>query len=125
MGEGYVPAAFAPGALAHHDLHAYCSPSDATERRASPVPTLKWASARSERAVEAARRKIARGERPLYRLSVSDGFGGLLEARCIELETVSVLARSRTDVLRTAREEIAIQLGVRDDDFEVAIDTLE
>ena len=112
-----------PGALAHHDLHAYCSPSYAIERRACPVPTLKWASARSERAVEAARRKIARGERPLYRLSVSDWFGGLLEARCIELETVSVLARSRTDVLRAAREEIAIQLGVRDDDFEVVLET--
>ena len=87
------------------------------------MPTLKWASARSERAVEAARRKIARGDRPLYRLSVSDWFGGLLEARCIELETVSVLARSRTDVVRAAREEIAIQLGVRDDDFEVALET--
>jgi hypothetical protein len=84
-------------------------------------PTVTWASDRSEHAVEAARRKIAHGERPLYRLSVSDGFGGLLEGRCLELESVSVLARSRTDVLRAAREEIAVQLGVRDDDFDVAL----
>lgn len=89
------------------------------------MPTVRWASARSERAVEAGRRKIARGERPLYSLAVSDGFGGLLEARCIELPTVSVLARSRSDVVRAAREEIAVQLGVRDDDFEVAVDALE
>ena len=89
------------------------------------MPTVKWGSARLDRAVETGRRKIARGEHPLYRLRVSEGFGGLLEAQCVELMSVSVLARSRIDVLRAAREEIAVQLGVRDDDFEVALDDTE
>jgi hypothetical protein len=46
----------------------------------------------------------------------------MLEAQGVELPSVDVLARSRTDVLRAAREEIAITLGVRDDDFDVTID---
>jgi hypothetical protein len=49
----------------------------------------------------------------------------MLEANCIELPSVDVLARSQSDVLRAAREEIAIALGVRDDDFDVTIDEVE
>ena len=86
------------------------------------MATLKWSSARSERAVEAGQRMIARGGRPQYSLRVSSGFGGMLEAQCVELPTVDVLARSQVDVIRAAREEIAVQLGVRDDDFDVALD---
>lgn len=80
---------------------------------------MKWTSARSERAVDAGRRKIAAGERPRYRLRVSPAFGGMLEAHCVELPSVNVLARSRSDLTRAAREEIAIAMGVRDDDFDV------
>lgn len=86
------------------------------------MPALKWSSPKSDRAVETGRRRIARGERPQYRLRVTDAFGGMLEASCIELPSVDVLARSHSDVLRAAREEIAIALGVRDDDFDVTID---
>lgn len=88
------------------------------------LPTVKWSSARADRAVEAGRRTIAAGKRPINRLRVWDGFGGLLEARCVDLATVSVLARSHMDVLRAAREEIAVQLGVRDD-VEVVLDDAE
>ncbi len=91
-------------------------------RRNRVLPALKWSSAKSDRAVETGRRKIARGERPLYRFRVTEGFGGMLEAQGVELPNVDVLARSQTDVLRAAREEIAITLGVRDDDFDVTID---
>lgn len=83
---------------------------------------MKWSSARSDRAVEAGRQKIAGGEHPRYRLRVSPAFGGMLEGHCLELPTVHVLARSRSDVVRAAREEIAITLGVRDDDFDVSFD---
>jgi hypothetical protein len=86
------------------------------------LSTVKWNSARSERAVETARRKIAAGERPRYRVRSSPAFGGMLEGYCVELPSVRVLARSRTDVVRAAREEIAITLGVRDDDFHVVSD---
>jgi hypothetical protein len=86
------------------------------------VPTLKWSSARSERAVETARRKIAAGEHPRYRIRFAPAFGGMLEGHCVELPSVHVLARSRSDLVRAAREEIAITLGVRDDDFDVVID---
>jgi hypothetical protein len=72
--------------------------------------------------VEAGRQKITAGERPRYRLRVSPAFGGMLEGHCVELPTVHVLARSRSDVERAAREEISIALGVRDDDFDVGFD---
>jgi hypothetical protein len=96
-----------------------------SERGTASVATLKWSTPKSDRAVEAGRQTIASGERPHYRVRVSPVFGGMLEGHCVELPSVGVLARSQSDVLRAAREEIAIALGVRDDDFDVELDGTE
>jgi hypothetical protein len=77
-----------------------------------------------ERAIQASRRMIARGERPLFRISlrVNGGVYRMIEARSVEFPWIVETNGDRAFVVAACRQSIAIALGARDDDFRIEVD---
>jgi hypothetical protein len=73
-------------------------------------------------AIDVARRRIGKGERPLYRVRAAP-VGRAWAFRVLELPGSSGIADSRLDVTFRARELVAELLDVDRDEFDVALDT--
>jgi hypothetical protein len=76
-----------------------------------------------ERAIQASRRLIARGERPLFRIAVrvNGDVYQMIEARSVEFPWIVETNGDRDWVVAACRTSIAIALGARDDDFRIEL----
>jgi hypothetical protein len=75
-----------------------------------------------ERAIEAGRRRIARGERPTYHLRLAVSLDGSADVRIAELPLVHLFAPDDDRVMDAARVLVARTLDVDPTAIEVAIE---
>jgi hypothetical protein len=87
----------------------------------SDIKRRKGLTERRQLALQASRRMIARGERPLYR-PLTEEDGDFIFIRIPELEIVTQ-ARNRSDVAAMARDCIATWLDVPPDSFDLEVES--